>query len=1645
MKKRLISFLLMVVMLVSLCSVIPVSASADAQVTTVTVAKGDTVLKLCQNLGVDFYTYKDLIMKLNGFTSESAFSKLSVGAKLSLPVSNQAAANLAGTVGSTTAASGTAAAGTTGSGLTSGTVSSLPTGDYVAYYLVGYTVQKGETLSSIYANMGLSYKTYENQICKLNNLKSVNSIQAGKTILLPTTSPNVTGTGVTTVMAHAMKSNENAYNIVCSDYGLNYTSVQTMLQALNNRTNMGAFRVGELLYIPVSGVVSANTTVTPGTGSVSGSTTGSVSTSGAYNLVAQTPTNGSFDLQVGDKSVKSATSGQTVKVVTTPDAGYAVDSIKVTKVGDSNTAVTVNNGSFVMPAYSVTVSVSFKQAKQSEIKVDAAVNGAVSVMVDNNVVSKAYAGNKVVVRTTPKAGFMLDNVRVTYNDYRDTIAVENSTFTMPNFDVTVTATFKVDPDYNSAVGNKIYTDITNGTLTAKVGENVVESAKAGDRVTLTVTPKENYTLESLKVYCDNFKKTVAVDNMSFTMPDEPVTVVAVVKPTADAVFALNVIENTEGKVKLLVDGKEVTSAKAGQTVKIEATSSRDFYYFLSTVTKVGDSSVSVNLGENNTFVMPDYAVDVRVKFYLYHNVVLDSSSYGLYNVTSVLTGTPVSRCAAGVNLQVNVWGVANGMAQGSIVLVYADGSRYTLTDTNQFIMPDCDVRIHVNFTKQTTLVAHSIGDDSKSYTNWGNTYSVLGRTLNDKGKYPLEISVGRGNNVTVYPAANIGYTLDKMWYTVKGDATKNYITYSAINGGYKFVLPDVDQVDLYVTFKEMSRNAVTIEYGHDGANVGKAVAYTALATVTEAAPNSLVWLRVDANAGYDFDWSKVVILNANETDASKKDVTKKVSFDPVEHSFTMPDYPVIIDLSAAFASNLHTIKYQRVTSATDSNIAKGTIKVTIDGTTYANFTGKDGLCTLLDGSSPMNVEAGKCVYITHESQPGFFLDHIDVKYADSETETLKVTTVNETTCYFTMPYADVVISPVYEDEYYSIVATESAHGTYTVGSIAKVGQNADNLIANIKPDDGYELGKVTLTYVNAAGVQVDEAEVKKTDIGLYYADPGLLPKSEVTVKVTFVPIKQEGLEVEYHFDEGIYPNASFNCWVDLFIGDQKLPLTRGGLKDKVDSSAVVSTDDLIVIRRSDSNPDVNFEIENIWVIYNDYNDAAEKYTNGDYYFKMPNVKEGQACTIHVKFKLKNEAKYEIAAETVGGTATINGITVDGSKNISAALGSLVTLVAGDSVTGAPAVGYEYPATVTITVNGTVYTQTFNPTGVTGADGSVTYSASERSYEFGNGSANAPSITALPEGAVSVKVEFKEKPPVESDLTLSGSGKGDVKLLVDGVAATADTVKAKSGSEIKVVLTDSAKRFKSVSISRDSGLGGGTADLSEAPREVSFPMFDCNSTVTIETELIPTNVSIDLEIDPELEVTAIDNATLDSATGKYVVDVNGKTYPVVHVSVKEGEEAYDHDISVSVKIGGEDRGVTDNGDGTWQFTVPEKSKSIKVIAEYNANKHQVNINDATTGAGISDVTMTCDDVKSTKAVNGSYLVFTAPEGKKFGEFKGSYTVLDGEDEKTVDIADSEKGLVTEGDRTAIWVQIGDDKPLVKGSAINILTTLETLAP
>lgn len=259
-------------------------ALAVGDVNAYKVESGDSVIKFCQQVGVDYYKYKGLIMTLNGWTSEAQANSIAVGSEVIIPSSASSADYLvtafaatgtgsagqasgvvssgtistgAGSVGSSwrdqvypsywsTVASNTGTTGTTGA---AATLPTLATGDSVKYYIVRHTIQRGETLTGIYSAWGLSYKTFAAQIQKLNKLKSLDKINAGQTLMLPTTSTAAQASYA--VIAHKIQSGETVTGI-CSAYGLSYSSSKTMLETFNPDMNFNRIRAGAYIYLMLS-------------------------------------------------------------------------------------------------------------------------------------------------------------------------------------------------------------------------------------------------------------------------------------------------------------------------------------------------------------------------------------------------------------------------------------------------------------------------------------------------------------------------------------------------------------------------------------------------------------------------------------------------------------------------------------------------------------------------------------------------------------------------------------------------------------------------------------------------------------------------------------------------------------------------------------------------------------------------------------------------------------------------------------------------------------------------------------------------------------------------------------------------------------------------------------------------------------------------------------------------------------------------------------------------------------------------------------------------------------------------------------------------------------------------------------------------
>ena len=151
------------------------------------------------------------------------------------------------------------------------------------------------------------------------------------------------------------------------------------------------------------------------------------------------------------------------------------------------------------------------------ITCNSAVHGSISAP------ATAVAGTLVTLTATPNPGYEIDTWTVAKTgDASTTIAVNNNTFVMPNFPVTVSATFKA---------NNTYYYISQGTVSHGTVSVSTTSARSGTTITLTSTPASGYSLYAWYVYkTDDINTRVPVSTTgnlgSFVMPAFDVTVLA---------------------------------------------------------------------------------------------------------------------------------------------------------------------------------------------------------------------------------------------------------------------------------------------------------------------------------------------------------------------------------------------------------------------------------------------------------------------------------------------------------------------------------------------------------------------------------------------------------------------------------------------------------------------------------------------------------------------------------------------------------------------------------------------------------------------------------------------------------------------------------------------------------------------------------------------------------------------------------------------------------------------------------------------------------------------------------------------------------------------------------------------------------------
>lgn len=246
----------------------------------------------------------------------------------------------------------------------------------------------------------------------------------------------------------------------------------------------------------------------------------------------------SYDYTEGYVSGPSSSNGgEWISFSVVPKNGYEVDTVSVWSYGSYETISSTD--SFWMPYSDVTVSITFKETDNvwdnGLYDLSCTVDpwrGATATFYDenNNAIASADANENVTLVISAANGYKIDSVWSSaegwvYNNnywgYSDTYFTY--TFTMPSNSVS----FEVDLTSEGKYDISTTTSGYYGTIAVSGG---ITSADKGDIVSFTVSPYNNYIVEDVTVYADNWG-TVTVyrdeknwNSYYFYMPDSDVEI-----------------------------------------------------------------------------------------------------------------------------------------------------------------------------------------------------------------------------------------------------------------------------------------------------------------------------------------------------------------------------------------------------------------------------------------------------------------------------------------------------------------------------------------------------------------------------------------------------------------------------------------------------------------------------------------------------------------------------------------------------------------------------------------------------------------------------------------------------------------------------------------------------------------------------------------------------------------------------------------------------------------------------------------------------------------------------------------------------------------------------------------------------------------
>ena len=476
-------------------------------------------------------------------------------------------------------------------------------------------------------------------------------------------------------------------------------------------------------------------------------------------------------------------------------------------------------------------------------------------------------GQTITLAASPKDGYMLDKWTVAKTDApTTTVTVTDNAFMMPDYPVTISASFK-PASYSLSEGAH-----ENGTIVITDGSGSITSADFGATVTITATASEGYKFSAWEltgVTLEDAKKSTSPT--TFTMPAKNVTVGATFVKES---YTVKAGTHTNGHITIAGGSQDAdATAEYQSSVSLSATAETGYDFLSWDIYKTDETGTKVTLSSaattnSNSFTMPAYGVTVDATF-TQHNYTLTKNSATGGSYTAKIGDTEAS--TGHYNETVSLKATAEtGYAFDKWTVTGASVASETAAETT-FTIGTSDVAITPSFK----LIDYDI---TKTATpeGYGSVETQKNSTDADKANYNDEI--------TVVPTANDTYELDKVEW--KAESATGY---TDITTDKKFTMP-AEKVEVKATFKKMSYT-VTWTAPSTGGSVKVEDGTTQISTGTKVQWDNTVKVTATPNNGYTIktiSWTegstKTYITPSSGTSATftmpTSDVTVTVEFAP---------------------------------------------------------------------------------------------------------------------------------------------------------------------------------------------------------------------------------------------------------------------------------------------------------------------------------------------------------------------------------------------------------------------------------------------------------------------------------------------------------------------------------------------------------------------------------------------------------------------------------------------------------------------------------------------------------------------------------------------------------------------------------------------